>query len=219
MGRRPGPAPKLRAVKELEGNPGRRPIKPGVKLPPASPSEPDWLQTFPAIRTRRKPAPPPPGPGRLRKDATDVEREAHAYAKSAHLAEVLHYREELRVWENTARLRAESARCREVARAAWREIVPVLDAIGILSLVDAQQIADYCICVARIDQCERDLATRGLWIQSDRQPVRNPTATILHQFRRELAGHVADFGLSPLARDRLNMPEPDHDSDGLFDWD
>jgi len=47
MGQR-GPAPKLRAVREREGNPGKRPLPQGVRLPPEVPAEPTWAQVFPA---------------------------------------------------------------------------------------------------------------------------------------------------------------------------
>ena len=46
MGAR-GPAPKLRVVAEREGNPGKRPLPEGVRLPPAVPREPAWAQLVP----------------------------------------------------------------------------------------------------------------------------------------------------------------------------
>jgi P27 family predicted phage terminase small subunit len=48
----PQPA-KLRVVKEREGNPGKRPIKPGVRLPPGAPTEPDWRQSFQVVKGPR----------------------------------------------------------------------------------------------------------------------------------------------------------------------
>lgn len=43
---RPGPAPKPRLQVVREGNPGRRPVKEGLKLPPKAPAEPDWREWF-----------------------------------------------------------------------------------------------------------------------------------------------------------------------------
>ena len=40
-------APKL---KLLEGNPGKRPVGPGVQLPPVAPEEPDWHDWWPVKR-------------------------------------------------------------------------------------------------------------------------------------------------------------------------
>lgn len=39
------PKPHLQAVRE--GNPGKRPLAEGVKLPPSTPIEPSWLEIFP----------------------------------------------------------------------------------------------------------------------------------------------------------------------------
>lgn len=55
MGAR-GPAPKLRAVREREGNPGKRPLPEGVRLPPEIPAEPDWRAVFPMDPWGRGPA-------------------------------------------------------------------------------------------------------------------------------------------------------------------
>lgn len=41
----PRPRPALQVIRE--GNPGRRPVKEGMKLPPSEVVEPDWSQVFP----------------------------------------------------------------------------------------------------------------------------------------------------------------------------
>lgn len=46
----PRPRPSLQVVRE--GNPGHRPVREGLKLPPAELTEPDWLQTFPKVPGR-----------------------------------------------------------------------------------------------------------------------------------------------------------------------
>lgn len=43
MARKPKP-PRLKII---EGNPGRRPINPGLQLPPGAPAEPDWSKVLP----------------------------------------------------------------------------------------------------------------------------------------------------------------------------
>jgi hypothetical protein len=52
MGAR-GPAPKLRVVREREGNPAKRPLPEGVRLPPTPPSEPDWTDLLPTRKGMR----------------------------------------------------------------------------------------------------------------------------------------------------------------------
>src|SRR5688572_20618928 len=97
------PKPALQVVRE--GNPGHRPIREAVVVPPAELPEPDWLQWWPAVRN-------------------DPER------------------------------RDANARAREVARREWRRVVPVLERSAGLGALDANILAEYCICVARIDECE-----------------------------------------------------------------
>jgi hypothetical protein len=46
MGAR-GPAPKLRVIREREGNPANRPLPDGLRLPPTPPAEPDWPDLLP----------------------------------------------------------------------------------------------------------------------------------------------------------------------------
>lgn len=42
-----GRKPKPTRLKVLEGNPGKRPITPGLELPPGAPAEPSWTKVLP----------------------------------------------------------------------------------------------------------------------------------------------------------------------------
>lgn len=160
----PGPAPKPYLQVVREGNPGKKAIEPGVVLPPADLEEPNWLDTFPAVRE---------------KDAQAVNR-----------------------------------RAREVARREWRRVVPVLKHSAGLADVDAQLAQDYCICVARIDQCERELSMHGLLQLGQRGWQKNGATTIVGQYRTQLRAYIGELGLSPSARTRLSAPEGGNDDDG-----
>lgn len=100
--------PPLQVIRE--GNPGKRPVSEGVRVPTAELSEPDWTDTF-----------------------ADVPGDQCAV----------------------------NARCREVASREWRRVVPVLEFTAGIGAVDTTTLTDYCICVARIDQCERPDLGRG----------------------------------------------------------
>ncbi len=112
-----------------------------------------------------------------------------------------------------------NARCREVARREWRRVVPVLKLTAGLADVDTQTVMDYCICVARIDQCERLLSKQGLLMWGERGWQKNGAATIAGQYRQQLARYIGELGLSPSARGRLTPPEggDDGDDDDPFD--
>lgn len=165
----PGPRPKPPLQVVREGNPGKRPVKEGVKLPPAELSEPNWQDTFPTVR-------------------------------------------------GDDRLRAINSRCREVARREWRRVVPVLKFTVGLAEVDTQTVMDYCVCVARIDQCEREISLNGLLMKGERGWMKNGATTVVGQYRQQLARYIGELGLSPSARGRLTPPEGgDDDDDGVFD--
>lgn len=112
---------------------------------------------------------------------------------------------------------AANARCREVASAEWRRVVPVLEVSAGIGEVDHATVKDLCVCVARIDQAERDLSERGLMVTAERGTVKNGAATIAAQYRSQLARYIRGLGLSPSARTAITIPEPDHDDSDVCD--
>ncbi|MFE4912567.1 phage terminase small subunit P27 family [Streptomyces sp. NPDC056652] len=106
-----------------------------------------------------------------------------------------------------------NARCREVASQEWRRVVPVLEVAAGIGEVDHATVKDLCVCVARIDQAERDLSERGLMVTAERGTVKNGAATIAAQYRTQLARYIRELGLSPSARISITAPESDDDSD------
>jgi P27 family predicted phage terminase small subunit len=95
------------------------------------------------------------------------------------------------------------------AHAEWSAVVPVLHGSGLLAgPLDVQALADYCVCVARIQQCERDVTVRGLVVKGrEGTVVRNPSITSATQYRTQLRSLISSLGLSPAARDGMKQPE------------
>ncbi|BAU83138.1 P27 family phage terminase small subunit [Streptomyces laurentii] len=113
---------------------------------------------------------------------------------------------------------AVNARCREVASREWQRVVPVLEFTAGLGSVDTATLTDYCICVARIDQCEREISVNGILMQGERGWQKNGATTIVGQYRTQLARYIGELGLSPSARGRLTPPDNMGDDDGdVFD--
>lgn len=112
---------------------------------------------------------------------------------------------------------AVNRRAREIARREWRRVVPVLKhAVG-LAAVDANLLHDYCVCVARIDQCERELSRSGLLMQGERGWQKNGATTIVSQYRAQLKVYIRELGLSPSARTGFAPPKGDDDDADPFD--
>ncbi|MYU56872.1 MULTISPECIES: phage terminase small subunit P27 family [Streptomyces] len=108
-------------------------------------------------------------------------------------------------------------RCREVASEEWRRIVPILEVAAGIGEVDHTTVKDLCVCVARIDQAERDLSERGLIVTAERGTVKNGAATIAGQYRSQLARYIRELGLSPSARTAITAPEPEDDGSDVWD--
>jgi P27 family predicted phage terminase small subunit len=102
------------------------------------------------------------------------------------------------------------------AHAEWELTVTELERRGMIARTDASTVVDYCLCHARVLQCERRLSREGFVIAGDRGPVKNPVAQLLGQWRSSLQKHRDSLGLSPLAMRRLDREEeapPDDESD------
>lgn len=118
----------------------------------------------------------------------------------------------LEIWPATRdkELQPVNQRARDVARDEWRRVLPVLRRAAGLGAVDLMILRDYCVCVARLDECERDISKRGLLVSADRADrglVRNPSTTVAAQYRTQLARYIGELGLSPSARGRLTPQE------------
>lgn len=117
-----------------------------------------------------------------------------------------------------ADLRAAALRCRKVAAGEWARVVPVLFGARVLSTIDRAALVDYCTLIARIDQAERDISRRGIWVQGDRGAVKNPCVTALTGMRSALKYHLTSLGLTPSARNDVDaLPGVAGSSGSAFD--
>ena len=100
------------------------------------------------------------------------------------------------------------------ARAVWNRLVPDLDAVGMLSRVDAGALERYCVMFVRWRECEAVIRADGPVMS-----MKTENGSDYHQQRPEvgmaskLHGHLKDletaFGLTPSARARLEVPQSD----------
>lgn len=104
-----------------------------------------------------------------------------------------------------------------MASVEWRRLVPVLEITAGIGEVDYSTAKDACVCVARIDQTERDLSARGLMVTAERGTVKNGTATIAAQYRSQLSRYIRELSLSPSSRTAITSPAPDDDDSDIWD--
>ncbi len=94
---------------------------------------------------------------------------------------------------------------------------PILEVAAGIGEVDHTTVKDLCVCVARIDQAERDLSERGLMVTAERGTVKNGVATIASQYRSQLARYIRELGLSPSARSAITQSESEDSDSDIWD--
>lgn len=109
------------------------------------------------------------------------------------------------------RLSVDAAVARRRAAREWQTIVPALDAMGLLAGVDATALEDWCTCVARLDQCEREITQRGLIIAET--GTRNPATMAAQGIRQRMGRLESQLGLTPLAREQMHGGSPRGEAD------
>lgn len=107
----------------------------------------------------------------------------------------------------------------ELARAKWRELLPMLQGVKVMTRADVEALSRYC------DTWEWWLATRAkLKAEGDTYPILNdkgevkyvaqrPEVSIAHKLAVQLRQLEQDFGLNPSARTALHVEEPKEDAD------
>jgi P27 family predicted phage terminase small subunit len=107
----------------------------------------------------------------------------------------------------------------EVAQARWRELLPLLQGVKVMTDADVEALARYC------DTYEWWLATRAILkkdgctypILNDAGEVKyiaqRPEVSIAHKLAVQLRQLEQDFGLNPSARTSLHVEKPTADGD------
>lgn len=196
----PRKKPALQVVRE--GNPGKRPIPEQVVVPPATFEAPDWKAQFPIPLAGRKPNYPKRKSG---ESEYDFDKRIELY----------HHR--LVRYELKVAARAAAKFCIVRAGEEWDRVVPVLKASVGLGNPDFSTVVDYCVCVARLEWCERDISEQGLVIKGQKGLARNPLTTVASQYRTQLKTYIGELGLSPSARTKVPSRKDDDGEEDPFD--
>jgi len=89
--------------------------------------------------------------------------------------------------------------------AIWRRVAPQLHAMHLLTALDEDTLARYCLAEAEIDLARAELVKGGRIIQTPRGPQRSPWQVTLEHAMAEARQLAALLGLSPSARGRLDV--------------
>lgn len=101
------------------------------------------------------------------------------------------------------------------AKAEWRYIVPKLLELGLLTYIDKAALVSYCTAYADLQRTERDIAKHGATQLTENGYEQNrPVVAIRNQARAAVKQFLAEFGLSPSARTRINATPKKEDEAG-----
>lgn len=103
------------------------------------------------------------------------------------------------------------------AAAEWDRIIPEIEAMGILTVVDRAALAAYCFNYARWFAAEKEVSDRGILID---EPIvdaegnevgtrtkKNPACTEVASALRLMHKFLVEFGLTPSSRSRLRLEQ------------
>jgi P27 family predicted phage terminase small subunit len=94
----------------------------------------------------------------------------------------------------------------------WHRVSPGLHALGLLSVLDVQPLAAYCMAYHRWREAEellaemagRDQVTKGLLVKTAEGNARiNPLTRMSRRAASDMVRYAGEFGFSPAARARI----------------
>ncbi len=120
--------------------------------------------------------------------------------------------------KNKPRPEAQAPRCpkslRPDAKRVWKRIVPQLERMGVLASVDRDALVAYCRTFARWESAEDFLEKHGevYPLRDDHGKVKCmvqfPQVAISRNLLQMLRSYQQEFGLTPSARSRIEIPWP-----------
>lgn len=93
-----------------------------------------------------------------------------------------------------------------VAKAEWRTVGKELVAQRLLTIVDLNSFAAYCVNVSRLVRAEELLAKSDILVKTPHGVQGNPAIAIQRQAGVEIRKFAQEFGFTPSARTRLRTP-------------
>ncbi len=101
------------------------------------------------------------------------------------------------------------------AKEKWAQLAPVMQGYGLLTEIDRDQFAQYCLFYVRAIEAESDIEQRGLLVQSarDSSKVKNPAVSIAKEYHSAASKLADKFGMNPLNRENVSTyTEPQEES-------
>lgn len=100
------------------------------------------------------------------------------------------------------------------AKKEWRRMSKTLEAIGVLTQVDATAFAGYCQAYARWKEAEEFLSKHGTIFKTPSGYIQQvPQVSIAQTYLKIMKDFCSEFGLTPSARSRISVLTAEGSSD------
>jgi len=115
-----------------------------------------------------------------------------------------------------------------IAKKEWRRVVPELERLGILTVVDGTALETYCQAYANMVQAATFVNQHGMIFKTPQGCVQQlPQVAIFNKSALIVKAFCQEFGLTPSARGRMVVPGSEDDDEGMeslleggsTDWD
>lgn len=110
----------------------------------------------------------------------------------------------------------------KIAKAEWARIVPELQRLKLLSVVDLKALEVYCMTYQEYVEAERVLAKEGPVYKTQTKDGElaykvRPEKTISQKARQLLKGYLAEFGMTPSSRAGVSAIDGTEENDTIKD--
>lgn len=94
-------------------------------------------------------------------------------------------------------------------RELWEELSVRLSESGVITVLDESALEALCLSYALMRQAAAEMLKEGFTVTGDKGTIKKHPAFSIYKSNADTYRRFAEqFGLSPLARQRLDLPEP-----------
>lgn len=101
----------------------------------------------------------------------------------------------------------------KAARREWKNIVPMLRKLRVLSNVDGKALAGYCESYALWECARNQYLKEGITFLSEHGPKKHPAVGVANDALKSMKTFLIEFGLTPASRTRLKIERPKTEDD------
>lgn len=102
----------------------------------------------------------------------------------------------------------------------WKKLAPKLLELGLLTEIDGEALAALCLHYHLMTEAAKSIKKEGITTIDERGlPRKHPLLQVLRDNSTAMKGYLLQFGLTPSARSKIDLPELDEmdENEYLFD--